>query len=98
MADEAGQDVVGVLPDRLGDDDRRVGVDLREDLEAFLLARDEAVLAGGVVGVGALDLDVEAASASVTWASIAACAGQQVSLALWRRSPLAAISTLRGAI
>ena len=59
MPDEAGQDVIRVLPDGLGDDDRRVRVDLRENLEAFLLAGDEAVLASEVKGMGALDLDVE---------------------------------------
>ena len=99
MADQAGQHVVGVLPDGLGDDDRRLRVDLREDLQAFLLAGDEAVLAGGVEGMGALDLDVEPRERLRHLLSIAACAGQQVSLALWRKSPLAAIRTfLRGAI
>ena len=58
MADQAGKNVVGVLPDRLGHDDRRARVDLGEDLEAFLLAGNEAVLAGWVIWVGALDLDV----------------------------------------
>ena len=38
MAQQAGQHVVAVLPDRLGDDERRVGVDGREDLEAVALA------------------------------------------------------------
>jgi hypothetical protein len=38
MADQAGQDVVGVLPHRLGDDDRQVRVRLGEDFEALLLA------------------------------------------------------------
>ena len=59
VSDEAGQDVVGVLPHRLGDDDRRAQVDLREDLEALLLARDEPVLARRVVRVRPLHLDVE---------------------------------------
>ncbi len=59
MANEAGKDVVGVLPHRLGDDDRQIRVDLREDLEPLFLAGDEAVAEGGIVGVRALDLDAE---------------------------------------
>ena len=59
MADEAGQDMVRVLPDGLGDDDRRVRIDLGEDLQALLLAGDEPVAESRVVRVGALDLDVE---------------------------------------
>jgi hypothetical protein len=42
MADQAGQDVVGVLPHRLGDDDRQVRVRLGEDFEALLLAAPHA--------------------------------------------------------
>ena len=100
MADEPGQDVVRVLPHRLGDDDRQVGVDLGEHLEALLLAGDESVTERRVVRVGSLDLDAERARAPPTTCfSIASCAGQQVSLALWRRSPLAAIRTFfRGAM
>ena len=59
MGEEPGQNVVGVLPHRLGDDDRRLRVDLGEHLEALLLAGDEAVLERRVVGMGALDLDAE---------------------------------------
>ena len=44
--DQAGQDVVRILPDGLGDDQRRVGVDRPEDLHAVLLAVDEAVPLG----------------------------------------------------
>ena len=38
------QHVVRVLPDRLGHDQRRLGVDSAKDLHAFLLRADEAVL------------------------------------------------------
>ena len=47
MGGEARQNMVAVLPDGLGDDERRVGVDLGEDFHAVLLAVDEAVLVAG---------------------------------------------------
>ena len=40
---QPGQHVVAVLPHRLGDDERRVGRDALEDLDARALAVDEAV-------------------------------------------------------
>ena len=53
---EAGEDMMAVLPDRLGDDERRVGGDVAEDFHAVLLAVDEAVLFLLVEGMGALDV------------------------------------------
>ena len=54
MGGEAGEDVVGELPNRFGHDEGGVGVDVFEDLHAVLLAFDEAVSFVGD-GVGALD-------------------------------------------
>ena len=56
MADEAVEDVVGVLPDGLSDHERGVGRDVAEDLHPIFLAIDEAVLLFWIVGMGALDL------------------------------------------
>jgi hypothetical protein len=53
VRDEAGQHMVRVLPDRLGDDQRRLGIDAGKHLHAFLLGGDETVLQGGLVGMGA---------------------------------------------
>ena len=50
---QAGQDVMGVLPDGLGDDDGRVRIDAREDVHAHALVGDEAMADRGVVVVGA---------------------------------------------
>ena len=54
MGGEAGEDVVGELPNRFGHDEGGVGVDFFEDLHAVLLAFYEAVSFVGD-GVGALD-------------------------------------------
>ncbi len=45
MAKQSGENVVRVLPNGFGDDKFCVGIDLREDLHAFLLAADETVFA-----------------------------------------------------
>jgi hypothetical protein len=89
VRDEAVEDVVRILPDRLGDDDGRLGVDRGEDGHALLLGGDEAVLFGGLVGMGADELVAERATAAVSCCSIASWPGQVFSLADWRRSPLA---------
>ena len=46
VRDQPVQHVMRVLPDGLGHDQRRVGIDAGEDLHAFLLRADEAVLLG----------------------------------------------------
>ena len=51
---EAGEDVVGVLPDRLGHHERHVRIDACEDVEALAATGDEAVApapGGGVATV-----------------------------------------------
>jgi len=53
VRDESVEDVVRILPDGLGDDDGRVGIDTGEDFHAFLLRGDEAVFHVGLVAVGA---------------------------------------------
>jgi len=55
MGAKAGEDVVAVLPDGLGDDEGRVGGDVAEDFHAVLLAVDETVAFLFVEGVGAPD-------------------------------------------
>ena len=57
VRDKAGEDVVAVLPDRLGHDQRRVAGNGAEHLQAVLLAVNEAVLLDRIVGVAALDLE-----------------------------------------
>ncbi len=47
--------MMAVLPDRFGDDERRVGGDVAEDFHAVLLAVDEAVAFVLVERMGALD-------------------------------------------
>jgi hypothetical protein len=59
VRDEAVEDVVRILPDGLGDDDGRLRVDRGEHRHAFLLGGDEAVLEGGLVGMGADELVAE---------------------------------------
>src|ERR1700681_3937670 len=49
-----------ILPDRFDDDQRRGGRNVAKDLHAVLLAVDETVLLGGVVGVTALDVAARA--------------------------------------
>ncbi|MFM1942848.1 MAG: hypothetical protein RI897_1830 [Verrucomicrobiota bacterium] len=53
---EAVEDVMGVLPDRFGDDEGGFGVDIAEDFETFFLGADESVFFLGFVGVGTDDL------------------------------------------
>src|SRR5262249_44118171 len=55
------EDVARVLPDGLGHDERRVGIDLAEDLDTLRLTVDEAVLLFGVVRVPARDPRAELA-------------------------------------
>ena len=55
MAAQPGQDVVAVLPDRLGDDERGVAVDAGEHVHAHALAGDEAVATRRVDGMAAPD-------------------------------------------
>ena len=59
MRDEAGEEMVRVLPDGLGDDERGLGIEAGEDLHALFLRTDEAVLLGGFVGVGADEFKTE---------------------------------------
>ena len=56
MRIEAGENVVGVLPDGFDDDERRFGRQFAEHLHAVLLAVDEAVAFDGVAGVAAAHL------------------------------------------
>ena len=53
---KAGQDVVAVLPDGLGDDERRVDGDGFEDLQAVFLAVDETMAFLRVERMGAANL------------------------------------------
>ena len=59
MRDETVQDVVRVLPNALGHDERRIRIDGGKDLHAFLLRTDEAVFDFGFVGVGPLQFPPE---------------------------------------
>lgn len=59
MGDKAVEQVVRILPDALGDDERGGGVYGGEDLHAFFLGADEAVLHVLLVGVGADELVAE---------------------------------------
>ena len=61
MLGQAREDVARVLPDRLGDDEGRIGIDLAEDLDPARLAVDEAVLLLGIVGVAPHDPRAELA-------------------------------------
>ncbi len=51
-----GKHVMGVLPHRLGHDDRRIFGNLAEHFQAVLLAVDEAVLLRRIIRVGAFHL------------------------------------------
>src|SRR5690606_4404581 len=53
VGDEARQEVVGILPDAFGNDERRVRVDVGEDRHALLLRADETVFLFWFVRVGA---------------------------------------------
>ena len=57
MAEQAGEDMVAVLPDGLGDHEGRVGVDGGEDIHSHALVGDEAVLEVVAVGMGAADIE-----------------------------------------
>ena len=59
MRDEPVQDVVGILPDGLGNDDRGLGINFGENLHALFLRTDEAVLQFRFVGMGADQLVAE---------------------------------------
>ncbi len=56
---ETRQDVVAVLPDRLGNNDRRIGGNPREHLDAHPLAIDEPVAGGLVERVGTRDVPTQ---------------------------------------
>ena len=56
MVEQPRQHVMRVLPDRLRDDQRTVGIDATEHLDAFELAGDEAVALPPFERVRALDL------------------------------------------
>ena len=53
VRDEPGQQMVRILPDRLGDDERRLRIERGKHLHAFLLGADEAVFQRRFVGMGA---------------------------------------------
>ena len=55
MGDETVENVVAVLPDGFGDNERRLRGNVAEDLHAILLTVDEAVATNGVEGMGALE-------------------------------------------
>ena len=57
MAEQAGEDVMAILPDGLDDDERGGGVDGGEDIHSHALVEDEAVLEVFAVGMGAADLE-----------------------------------------
>ena len=54
MRDKTVQDVMAVLPDRFGDDERCVDRDFPEHFHPIFLAVDETVLFFGIEGVGTL--------------------------------------------
>ncbi len=56
MGGQAGQEVLAVLPDRFGDDQRLMGIELAKNLQAHLLRIDEAMLFGRVERMRANDL------------------------------------------
>ena len=90
VRDQPAQDVVRILPDRLGDDQRGVGIDAGEDRHALLLGADEAVPQPSACRDGRGPAVRRASqTAAPSACSIAACAGQHFWLADSRRSPLA---------
>ena len=94
MAKQAGQHVVRVLPNGLGDDQRGLGIDAGEDAHPFLLRADEAVLLVLLVGMGADQLVAgNRPRRRPRASSISFWAGQHVWLADSRRSPLATSKT-----
>ncbi len=86
---QAREHVARVLPDRDRDDERHVGIDRAEGLDAARLAVEKPVALGGVDRVPARHAAAERRKGSVTCASSWACAGQQMRLADSRESPLA---------
>ena len=60
MRNETVEQVVRVLPDRLGNNKGRLPVDLCKHIHALALAGDEAVLEIGVIFVGPLKITTEA--------------------------------------
>jgi hypothetical protein len=60
MAHEAREQVVRILPHRLGYDERGIGIELGEDREALLLRGDETVFDRRLVRVGPDELAAEA--------------------------------------
>ncbi len=56
MGGKPRQEVLAVLPDRFGDDERRIGIELAENRQAHLLRIDEAMLFGRVEPMRANDL------------------------------------------
>ena len=59
MRDKAVKDVRRILPHCFGYDDRCLWIDLRENLHAFFLRTDEAVLELSFVGMGANEFVAE---------------------------------------
>ena len=57
MGAQSGEDMVAVLPYRLGHNQFGVGVDVREHFHAHALVGDETVLLHRIVGVAAFDGD-----------------------------------------
>ena len=57
MRRQAGEDVMRILPHRLGHDERRVGVHLAKNFETLALAGDEAVLLLGLERMRAPDAE-----------------------------------------
>ena len=55
MRDQAAQHVVRVLPDRLGDDDGRLGIEAGKDVHSLALRGEKAVLLLLAIMVGADD-------------------------------------------
>ncbi len=89
MGGQAGQYVMAVLPDALGDNQRGAGVQLAEHLDAHFLGVNEAVLLLLVEGMGANDgpaFGFQGPGEERLPSS--ACAGQHCWLAESRRSPL----------
>ena len=53
MGEEAREEVMAVLPDGLGDDERGVGVEAAKDFQPGFLGIDEAMFFGFIEGMGA---------------------------------------------
>lgn len=59
MGDEPGEEMVGILPDGFGDDERRLGIETGENSHALFLGADETVFEFRFVGMGADELVAE---------------------------------------